>query len=167
MIGRLANAQPPIRVTISVRASQGKKTDEGTIMLMAELKSNSLAVAEPPETHTLTPATAKEGAHPDEWENQVLSRHTKIERFDLSSRLSVVVAPLPRRFGAPLVASVFILTSASSYCVPVPLVGLIFILLAPSPSCWLYLPLVGFLFLLLAFCSSYWIDLHRVGFRLI
>jgi hypothetical protein len=63
MIGRLANTQLPIRVMISVRASQGKKTDEGTMMLLAEPKSNSLVIAEPPEMHILTLETTKEGAH--------------------------------------------------------------------------------------------------------
>jgi hypothetical protein len=52
MIDRLANVRLPIPVTISVRASQGKKIDEGTMMLSAEPKSNSLVIAEPPETQT-------------------------------------------------------------------------------------------------------------------
>jgi hypothetical protein len=63
MIGRLANAQLPIRVTISVRASQGKKTDEERMILLAEPKFNSFVIAEPSEMHTLTPATPKEDAH--------------------------------------------------------------------------------------------------------
>jgi hypothetical protein len=49
------------------RASKGKKTDEGTMMLLAEPKSNSLIIAEPPETQTLIPATT----NPDQLENLV------------------------------------------------------------------------------------------------
>jgi hypothetical protein len=49
-------------VTASVLASKGKKTDEGTMMLPSEPKSNPATVAESPETQTLTPATTKEAS---------------------------------------------------------------------------------------------------------
>jgi hypothetical protein len=57
MIGALSNAQPPIRVRLSVADSRGKKTDEGTVMSSSAPKSNRAAVAESPETRTRTPAT--------------------------------------------------------------------------------------------------------------
>jgi hypothetical protein len=48
-----------IRITSSVAVSKGKKTDEGTTMSPLEPESRRLAVADPPEGQTLTPATAK------------------------------------------------------------------------------------------------------------
>jgi hypothetical protein len=62
MIGLFSNARPPSRVTASVPASQGKKTDEGTTMLKSTPESNPVAVAELPETQTLTSATTKEAS---------------------------------------------------------------------------------------------------------
>jgi hypothetical protein len=56
------NAEPPIRVTSSVTARQGKKTAEGTIMLPSAHESNLAAVAESPQTQILTPATTKEAS---------------------------------------------------------------------------------------------------------
>jgi hypothetical protein len=49
----------PTWVTRSAAASEGKKTDEGTMMWPPEAKSNPLVVADPPEAQTLTPATTK------------------------------------------------------------------------------------------------------------
>jgi hypothetical protein len=56
------NGKLPIRVTLSVAANEGKKTDEGTTMAPAECGSNSVAVADLPETQSLTPATTKEAS---------------------------------------------------------------------------------------------------------
>jgi hypothetical protein len=55
-------ALPPIRVTVSVPTSHGKKTDEGTIMLPSTRQSNLTTVAESPKTQTLTPARANEAS---------------------------------------------------------------------------------------------------------
>jgi hypothetical protein len=55
-------AQPPIRVMSRVPARYGKKTDEGTMMLSLAHESNLAAVAEPPQTRTLTPATTEEAS---------------------------------------------------------------------------------------------------------
>jgi hypothetical protein len=62
LIGAFPNAELPIRVTDSVLASEGKKTDEGTMMFSSQHKSNPATVAESPETRTLTPATTKEAS---------------------------------------------------------------------------------------------------------
>jgi hypothetical protein len=61
-ISALSNAQLPIRVTDSVTAGEGRKTDEGTMMLPSPHVSNPAAVAESPQTRTLTPATTKEAS---------------------------------------------------------------------------------------------------------
>jgi hypothetical protein len=53
----------PTRVTRSAAGSEGKKTDEGTMMWPAEAKPNSLIVADPLEAPTLTPATTKQALH--------------------------------------------------------------------------------------------------------
>jgi predicted aconitase len=47
----------PIRTTCSAAASEGKKTEEGTMMSWPE--SNTVAVANPPEEQTMTPATTE------------------------------------------------------------------------------------------------------------
>jgi hypothetical protein len=44
-------------VNASLCARSGKKTVEGTMMLSPAPKSNPVAVAEPPETQNLKPAT--------------------------------------------------------------------------------------------------------------
>jgi hypothetical protein len=62
MISAFSNTQPSICVTTSVPASQGKKTDEGTMMSTSTAKSNPATVAEWPETQILTPATTKEAS---------------------------------------------------------------------------------------------------------
>jgi hypothetical protein len=68
-------------VTASVPASQGEKTDEGTMMLKSTPESNPVAVAELPETQTLTPATTKEATDIlINCRNRFL-RTMKIERF--------------------------------------------------------------------------------------
>jgi hypothetical protein len=56
------NARGPIWVTVSVADSDGKKTDEGTMMWRPEPSSNSVAFADPPEVQTLTPATTEEAS---------------------------------------------------------------------------------------------------------
>jgi hypothetical protein len=63
MIGALSNARRQIRVTPSVTASRGKKTDDGTMMppFKQDLTFKRAAVADPPETRNSTPATTKEG----------------------------------------------------------------------------------------------------------
>jgi hypothetical protein len=50
-------------VTRSAAASQGKKTDEATMMWPPEAIPNPLVVADPPEAQTLTPATTKQALH--------------------------------------------------------------------------------------------------------
>jgi hypothetical protein len=50
------NSGPPIRVSLSAAASEGKKADEGTTM--SPSKANMVAVVVPPETQTLTPVRA-------------------------------------------------------------------------------------------------------------
>jgi hypothetical protein len=62
MIGALSNTRQPSRVMASVPASEGKKTDEGTMMLPSTAESNPATVAAPPKTQTLTPATTKEAS---------------------------------------------------------------------------------------------------------
>jgi hypothetical protein len=62
MIDAFSNTRPPSRVTASVTASEGKKTDEGTMMLPSTAEYNPATVAESPETQTLTPATTKEAS---------------------------------------------------------------------------------------------------------
>jgi hypothetical protein len=44
--GALSDAQLPIRVTLSVAGSEGKKTDEGTMIQPPEPKPNPMAVAD-------------------------------------------------------------------------------------------------------------------------
>jgi hypothetical protein len=51
----LSNARGPIWVTSSVAASEGKKTEEGTMISTPEAPSNLVAVADPAEAQTLTP----------------------------------------------------------------------------------------------------------------
>jgi hypothetical protein len=55
----LASTKWSIWMTSSVAASEGKKTDEGTIMSLPGPESNMVAVADPPEAETLTPATTE------------------------------------------------------------------------------------------------------------
>jgi hypothetical protein len=47
-----ANARRPTSVTRSVADSEGKKTDEGTMIQPPESKPNPMAVADPPEAQT-------------------------------------------------------------------------------------------------------------------
>jgi hypothetical protein len=47
-------------VTDRVPASEGKKTGDGMMMWPSARQSNPVAVAESPETLTLTPATTRE-----------------------------------------------------------------------------------------------------------
>jgi hypothetical protein len=61
-ISAFPNAERPIRVTSSVPARQGKKTDEGTMMLSSAHESNPSAVVEPPQMQILMPATTKEAS---------------------------------------------------------------------------------------------------------
>jgi hypothetical protein len=50
------NAEGPSWVKLSVAASEGKKTDEGTIIPLPELPLNRTAVADPLELQTSTSA---------------------------------------------------------------------------------------------------------------
>jgi hypothetical protein len=61
---REEDANGPVRiwVTTSLPARQGKKTDEGTMMLPPATKFNSTAVAVWPKTQTLTPATTEKAS---------------------------------------------------------------------------------------------------------
>jgi hypothetical protein len=59
LIHVFANAQWPSWVTPNVAASRGKRTTEGRMMWRPELKPNPMAVADPPEAQTSTPATTK------------------------------------------------------------------------------------------------------------
>jgi hypothetical protein len=52
------NARESICVTFSVAASDGKKNEQGTMMLLPKHDSNPVAVADPPETQILTPTPA-------------------------------------------------------------------------------------------------------------
>jgi hypothetical protein len=61
-INAFPNAERLIRVTLSVPARQGKKTDEGTMMLPSAHESNPSAIAEPPQLQILPPATTKESS---------------------------------------------------------------------------------------------------------
>jgi hypothetical protein len=54
------NAERPIRVTFSATASEGKKTDEGTMISPSEPQYNSVVVADPPEAQTATPAATEQ-----------------------------------------------------------------------------------------------------------
>jgi hypothetical protein len=51
-------------VTLSAATREGKKTDEGTMMSPPEPNSQSdaVAIADPLETRSLTPATTKEAS---------------------------------------------------------------------------------------------------------
>jgi hypothetical protein len=49
-------------VTPNVAASEGKKTDEGTIMRPPERKPNPMTVADPLGARTWTPATTKQAS---------------------------------------------------------------------------------------------------------
>jgi hypothetical protein len=55
----ISNAGRPTSVTRSVADSEGKKTDDGTMTQPPEPKPNPMAVADPPEAQTSTPATTK------------------------------------------------------------------------------------------------------------
>jgi hypothetical protein len=46
-------------VTPSAAASEGKNTDEGTMMWRLELRRNPMAAADPPKAQTSTRATTK------------------------------------------------------------------------------------------------------------
>jgi hypothetical protein len=56
------NARQLIRPTLNAAAGEGKKIDEGAMMppLESNIKSSPMAVADPPEMQSLTPATGKE-----------------------------------------------------------------------------------------------------------
>jgi hypothetical protein len=56
-ISAFSSAELLIRVTSTPPAGEGKKTDEGTMMLPSAHESNPATVAESPQTQTLTPAT--------------------------------------------------------------------------------------------------------------
>jgi hypothetical protein len=62
MVGALTRAQSPIRVTLSAAVGHGNKTDEGTTTLPSATKFNPVALAESPETQTLTPVTTEEAS---------------------------------------------------------------------------------------------------------
>jgi hypothetical protein len=51
--------QWPIWVTSSVAASEGKRTEEGTITSTPELASKLATVADPPEAEASTPETTE------------------------------------------------------------------------------------------------------------
>jgi hypothetical protein len=53
---------PSSWVTPSVAASEGKKTDEGTMMWPREPEPNAVAVVDPSEAQTLMHATTKEAS---------------------------------------------------------------------------------------------------------
>jgi hypothetical protein len=55
----------------SAAVSEGKETDEGTMMWPPEAKPNRSAVADPPEAQTLTPAMTKQALH-------ILTRHPAV-----------------------------------------------------------------------------------------
>jgi hypothetical protein len=59
MIRMFANPGGPIRMTSGVATSEEKKTEEGTVMSLPEPEYNPVAVADPPEAQTLTPATTE------------------------------------------------------------------------------------------------------------
>jgi hypothetical protein len=59
VIAVYTNALWPIWVTFSVAASEGKKTEEGTMMLTHELLRNLATVADPPEAKALKPETTE------------------------------------------------------------------------------------------------------------
>jgi hypothetical protein len=54
-----SNARWPSWVTLSVAGSEGKKTDDGTMMWPPETKRNPMAVAAPPEAEASTPAATE------------------------------------------------------------------------------------------------------------
>jgi hypothetical protein len=62
VISAVLNAQDPIWVTYSGAASEGKKTDEGTIMSTPESLSKPVAVANPPEAQTPAPARIEDAS---------------------------------------------------------------------------------------------------------
>jgi hypothetical protein len=62
VIDAFSNAQSPIRVTARLPTRQGKKTDEGTMMLPPAPKFNPSAVVVWPETQTLIPATTEKAS---------------------------------------------------------------------------------------------------------
>jgi hypothetical protein len=64
LIAAPRNARGPIWVTSSVAASEGKKTEEGTIISTNEPKSlsNSVAIVNPPDAQILTPPTTEEAS---------------------------------------------------------------------------------------------------------
>jgi hypothetical protein len=59
VIRTCSKAPRPTWVTRSAAASEGKKTDEGTMMWPPEAKSNPSVVADPPQAQILTPAATK------------------------------------------------------------------------------------------------------------
>jgi hypothetical protein len=62
LIYLLLHLKQPIRVTSSVTDSEGKKTEEGRMMLQSEPQSefNLVAIADPPEAQTLTPVATEQ-----------------------------------------------------------------------------------------------------------
>jgi hypothetical protein len=62
MIRTFANARGPIRLTLSVAASAGTKTEKGTITGPLEPRVNPVGVAGPRKTQSLMPATIKEAS---------------------------------------------------------------------------------------------------------
>jgi hypothetical protein len=59
-ISAFSSAELLIRVTSTPPAGEGKKNDEGTMMLLSAYESNPATVAESPQTQILTSATTKE-----------------------------------------------------------------------------------------------------------
>jgi hypothetical protein len=62
VISVVLNAREPIWVTYSGVASEGKKTDEGTIMSTPGSLSKPVAVANPPEAQSPTPARIEDAS---------------------------------------------------------------------------------------------------------
>jgi hypothetical protein len=62
VIGVFSNAQRWSCATRSVAASEGKKTEKGTMTSLPEPEANLVTVADPPEAKTSTPATTKQSS---------------------------------------------------------------------------------------------------------
>jgi hypothetical protein len=82
LIDVFSNALRPCCVRRSVADSEGKKSDEGTVMQRSEPKPNWMALADPPEAHTLRPATTKRASD--------ILANWKISFCDRSQKLRVV-----------------------------------------------------------------------------
>jgi hypothetical protein len=104
LIGRVLDSQGSIRVTASVPASQGKKTDEGTMMLPSTPESNPAAVPESPETQIPTPATTKDASDIlINWKIEFCGGTQKLRDFVCPATYRSLLPPAPgavRRFGS-------------------------------------------------------------------